>query len=202
MVAIVGLLRANSPSSSFRPAEFISASSLVLSFLHPLLSGRSRPGCRVNQERRELSLSLDGFLSGRDFCLASLDLHFVGDPELNFYSIRNPKKLNILQMCWVLWLKMVCTLSIGPTLPLLQVSLQSEHSKCTIWNGSGFGALWFILCLVLYNLWVNTCCHPFSYLKIFFSYLEKVGTTYGSLPLIPWWFLILGRLICCCTILC
>ena len=25
----------------------------------------------------------------------------------------------------------------GPTLPLLQVSLQSDHSKCTIWNVSG-----------------------------------------------------------------
>ena len=93
----------------------------------------------VSPHKMELQASQAGN-SGRDFCLASLDLHFVGHTETNFYSIRNPKKLKILQLGWVCWLKMVCTLSGGPTLPLLQVSLQSEHSKCTIWNGSGFGA--------------------------------------------------------------
>ena len=52
------------------------------------------------------------------------------------------------------------TLSGGPILPLLQVSLQSEHSRYVIWTGSVFEALGFILCLILYNLSYVPLLHP------------------------------------------
>ena len=75
---------------------------------------------------------------------------------------------------------MVCTLSGGPTLPFLQVSLQSDHSKCTIWNASGFGALWFILCLVLYNLWSISNSVPIKVPIVKWEQKKAMGSTDGS----------------------
>ena len=42
-------------------------------------------------------------------------------------------------------LNIVCTLSGGPTLPILKVSLLSDHSKYAFWTESDFGAWLFIL---------------------------------------------------------
>ena len=79
--------------------------------------------------------------------------HFVGTQN-SFTAIKsNHKMFNISPMCWVCWLKIVCTLSGGPTLPALKVSLHFEDCRYGFWIWTGFQAWWFILYFILYNPW-------------------------------------------------
>ena len=44
---------------------------------------------------------------------------------------------------------------VGTILPVLKVSLPSDDSEYVFWTGSGLRPLWFILCLILYNLFAK-----------------------------------------------
>ena len=58
---------------------------------------------------------------------------------------------------------MICTLSGGPTIPALEVSLYSEKCSYVIWIQTGFQAWRFILYLILYNPWFFLWDYFFSY---------------------------------------
>ena len=88
--------------------------------------------------------------SQAEFCVPT---SFVGTQNSLTAVIGNHIKLDILQMCWVWSLKVVCTLSGGPILHALQVSLNFENCKHGFWIWTGFQAWRFILYLILYNPW-------------------------------------------------